>query len=244
LLGLFRTRCGEISGLARLRLHHTSIRGPEPQRIDCKYDAENRSTDKIITFAGYEGHFQPLNGWDEFLHSELRAMTQDRWLRLVDVTEVPIGINVRLGNDFAAARSPGDFYSRGTLKTPLSWYTGCLQLIREQVGFPVRAIVTSDGTENDLEQLLDLGNVIFARPGCAISDLLLMAKSKVLIASGGSSFSAWASFLGQMPTITHPGQSLAWFKFQNHRGYYVGDFDPSSPNLLFLDQVVSVFRSM
>jgi hypothetical protein len=71
----------------------------------------------------------------------------------------------------------------------------------------------------------------------------VLSKAKILIASGGSSFSAWASFLGQMPTISHPGQSLSWFKINNRNGYYVGEFNPTSPPQPFLEQIKSLIAS-
>ena len=84
-----------------------------------------------------------------------------------------------------------------------------LDWVGETVGYPAQALVESDGTKEELEPLLKLGNVEFVRPGCAISDLLILARSQVLMASGSSAFSAWASLLGQMPTSSHPGQSLS-----------------------------------
>ena len=238
LLGLFKPKSDNVVGLKRIMLRCLADRVSEPQRIDASYIATNSPRNKVITFEGCEGLFEVLDGWDQFLDKELRTITRARWLRLIDTMDtVPVGMVVRLGNDFSAARSPRDFYTRGAIKTPLSWYIDSLRLIREHAGFPVKAVVTSDGTRNDLGELLDLGNVAFARPGCAVSDLSLLARSQILIASGGSSFSAWAAFLGQMPVISHPGQSLVWFKLVNRKGHYVGEFDPASPDPTFMAQV-------
>jgi hypothetical protein len=81
-----------------------------------------------------------------------------------------------------------------------------------------------------------LENVRLHRPGCAASDLLVLSQTKVLLGSGGSSFSAWASFFGEIPTVTIPGQSLTWFKLQHKNGSFVGEFDPGHPNSSFLTQ--------
>jgi len=72
--------------------------------------------------------------------------------------------------------------------------------------------------------------------------LLVLAKSRTLIASAGSSFGAWAAFLGQMPSIAHPSKSFDSFKLRNRNDYYVGGFDPVSPVAGFLDQVKQTFR--
>jgi hypothetical protein len=178
-----------------------------------------------------------LNGRDELLHQALWSVARPRWRRLVEALgEVQIGMSVRLGNDFRAARSPQDYYEKGAIKTPLEWYVETLRQVREAADYPARAVVTSDGTRKELQPLLDLGHVLFLRPGCAISDLLVLSRARVLIGAGGSSFSAWAAFLGQMPTVSHPGQSLAWFRLANRRGHYVGEFDPARPEPAFLEQ--------
>jgi hypothetical protein len=41
--------------------------------------------------------------------------------------------------------------------------------------------------------------------GSAIADLWALSNANVLVASG-STFSMWASYLGRMPVIWHPGQ--------------------------------------
>jgi hypothetical protein len=48
----------------------------------------------------------------------------------------------------------------------------------------------------------------------------------VLIGSGGSSFSAWASFLSRAATISHTGQSLQWFKLDGSGDQSVTELDP------------------
>jgi len=115
--------------------------------------------------------------------------------------------------------------------------------VRDIAGYSARAVVVSDGTEQDLAPLLELENVEFLRPGCAITDLLILARAKVLIASGGSSFSAWASFLGNMPTISYPGQSLEWFKLKSDDNHFVGEFNYNSPSEVFGEQVREIFAS-
>lgn len=233
---LFNKRDKEIGGAQRLFIQVTAKREAEPDDLNERVNENYKKA--IIEFRGDKEHFRNLDGWDEFLLGAIRGMTKSHWLRIVDrIQEVPIGINVRLGNDFKNAQAEEDYYTKGAIKTPLSWFVNSLKVIRETLGYPARAYVVSDGTEKALRDLLDLENVEFLRPGCAITDLLTLAKSKVLIASGGSSFSAWAAFLGQMPTISHPGQSLGWFKIHNKNGYYVGEFNADSPAEPFMDNL-------
>jgi hypothetical protein len=236
LLGLFKAAPGDIGGWQAASLRARARRLPEPAHWQQKSTVDMPGPG-LVVFTGYGQGFQDLNGYDRILLERLRAITRKRWLQLVDdVTEPFIGINVRLGNDFRAAQATQDYYNKGAIKTPLAWYIASLQQLREQIGRSVKAIVVSDGTPTALAPLLEQDNVAFWRPGCAISDLLILTKAKVLVAAGGSSFSAWAAYLGQMPAITHPGQSLTWFKLANCRNNYVGEFDPLAPQTEFLAQ--------
>ncbi len=244
LLGLFRHPPGTIRRLGKLFVQLTGTRVEEPVRLDETHDFAPSDQKVIVTFHGVGDKFERLNGHDQFLLESLQAITRHGWIEFVDgMGSVPIGINVRLGNDFGTARSDEEYYTKGPLKTPVEWFVACLEWLRGMLGYPARAVVVSDGTRAELGPLLDLENVEFIRPGCAISDLLILAKSQLLLASGGSSFSAWASFLGQMPTISHPGQSLSWFRLTNRHGYYVGEFDPISPPSQFAEQVRTILRA-
>ena len=241
LLGLFRQSSYTVRGFGKLRALLTSPRINEPTRFDEPHDGAMWTKNAIVVFRGPGNMFQDLYGRDRFLLGSLHGITKSKWLKLVNSTgQVPIGINVRLGNDFRTADSEEEYLRRGALKTPMSWFVDSLEWVRKIAGYPARALVVSDGTREALEPLLRLDNVEFVRPGCAISDLLILARSQVLLASGGSSFSAWASFLGQMPTVSHPGQSLGWFRLVNRHGYYVGEFDTHLPNQAFGEQVSAI----
>jgi len=239
LVNLFKKRRNEINGIKRLHVRLTAVRATEGDASN--FSEISAAKNLLIDFEGAGDMFQSLQGWEQFLHRELRAMTKPHWVQMVDkIPEVPIGINVRLGNDFKNATSKEDYYTKGAVKTPLSWFVESLKRVREVIGASAKAFVVSDGREKDLESLLSLDNVFFVRPGCAISDLLLLSKSKIFIASGGSSFSAWASFLGEMPTISHPGQSLRWFKINDSGRRYLGEFDPARPPNTFAEEIAKV----
>ena len=223
LMGLFH-RNGYIGGLDRARLRSVP-RIDEPQSVD---HGSLPSTEQpvVISFKGYGNLFADLEGEQEFLLRALRDEAQPKWVTLADRLAAPIGVNVRCGNDFREARSESDFTNMGAVKTPVAWFVSALQSVREVAGSHVRAIVVSDGTREQLKDLLSLPNVQFARPGCAISDLLTLAHANVLIGSGGSSFSAWASFLSRATTVSHPGQSLQWFQLARSGDQCVTEFDP------------------
>lgn len=246
LLGLFRKE--NVGGWRRFWIEANSRHHPEPENFNdiarVNFDENGHNEAEVVTFQGEGNHFRDLAGWEEFLLSELRSIARKRWLDLAaEFSDAPIAINVRCGNDFKNAKKQEDYLNKGGIKTPLEWFISSLSTIRSALGYQAKAVVVSDGTEETLRDLLAIDNVHFVRPGCAISDLLILSQAKLLIGSGGSSFSAWASFLGQMPTISYPGQSLGWFQLVNKHGHYVGEFDPAVPADAFMNSASAALAS-
>ena len=229
---LFRVGKNEITGPKKLLVQlHSHKEDEEESALPA---ANGRQTLKV--FAGERDRFLHLNGWHEFLGNELRAITKPRWIAAADKTkDVAIGMHVRMG-DFAEGQAEPENPHR---RVPHTWFADSLKAIRRVVGYPVRATIVSDGKESELRELLDQEQVTLARTGSAIGDLLLLANSKVLIGSAGSSFSAWAAFLGQMPSIAHPPKAYDWFNLVNDR-YYVGGADPDRLPEVFIEQVRTI----
>ena len=224
---LFRRPKGQIGGIKKLYLLSRGRRISEDDF--CSSSQRMHQPPLVVVFEGERDRFKPLNGWHQFLLEALREMTKEKWLKKTEeIGKIPIGIHVRRG-DFSLPESEKDFQTKGSLQTPLSWFIASLNWVRKELGFAVKAFVFSDGDERELKDLLTLQNVILVKTGSVISDLLALSRVGLLIASGGSSLSAWASFLGQMPTLSHPGQSLAWFNLVNSKGHYTCDFDSNFP---------------
>jgi len=192
----------------------------------------------LIDFA-MKHEFTSLIPYREMIGQELRNITKDKWLNLLkDIPDYPIGMNIRLGNDFRKAQSKDDFMNKGALKTPLSWFKESLLLIRQIKNSPVPAFIISDGTRSQLKELLALPNVHFIETSTAMTDLFALSRCRLLLGSGGSSFSAWASFLGKMPTFSIYGQSFDWFKLSpSPDEHYVGTMDPDKPNEAEMEQI-------
>ena len=246
LLGLFKKKEGDLGVIEGYLISRRAKILVEPADLYSKdfKTLNNRYGVKII-FTGWKKFFEPLNGWHGFLLNELRASTRKKYLDMVDsIGNVPVGICVRCGNDF---KEPGNYNYEpiGPLdKTPVKWFKESLDLIRQAAGYPVKAFVVSDGTKEQLRELLEMDKVTFVRPGSAISDLLILSKSKVLLASGSSSFAAWGCFLGQMPSISHPGQPLSsiW-RIKNESGQFIGEFNPLNPSDEFLGQAAVALKN-
>ena len=88
---------------------------------------------------------------------------------------------------------------------PIEWYIQVLEAVRRHTGHAHRARVFSDGTEAELAPLLSLPGVQRVEYGSSIADMLALSRARLLIASG-STFSMWASFLHQAPTVWYPGK--------------------------------------
>jgi Glycosyl transferase family 11 len=109
-----------------------------------------------------------------------------------------IAVHVRLG-DFAQISNP-KLVSGNThnLRIPLFWYENVVRALRNR--YPDKPVlVFSDGKEEELKSLLDLGAKLY-RSGSDMTDLLAMAAASILVGSN-STYSRWAAFLGNMPSI-------------------------------------------
>lgn len=140
---------------------------------------------------------------------------------------IKVGMHVRLGD------------ISGHQRHPISWYIDAVDFLRSIAG-NVPVSVFSDGSDQELSPILQLPNMRLVRTGSAISDLLALSSCQFLIGNGCSSFSAWAAYLGQMPTFTRLGNSFSWFDLQNTQGHFIGEWDPAKPD----DQLVREIKSL
>lgn len=240
LVGAFESPPGYIKGAEKLRCVFGA------KRIDEDSIESSRGNDIFIrVFRGEGRQFADINGHNKELLSEYRLIVKHNWRQFVDnKPEFVIGINIRRGKDFKDAHSEEEYVSRGALRTPLWWFVDALRYSRSVLGAKTPALIVSDGTESDLAPVLSEGFVSLLRPGCASSDLYALSRSRVLIGSGGSSFSAWASFFARCPTITIKGQSLRWFSLNHGDDIYVGEFHPDSRANLFHQNLIELKKEL
>lgn len=224
---LFRPLPGELSGPSRWWRLLRAARVEEPEALSLPTAA---GPEDLVVFSGWRDYFTRLNGHEDALRADLQAITRPRWLEIDPRIgqEWPIGINVRRG-DFRDATSPEEFYTTGGLRTPIGWFVQTLEWLRRRSGRPLPAFVISDGTPAELSELLALPGVVRIDPGSAIRGIWMLSRARVLLASGGSTFSAWASFLGRMPTLAIPGQNLGWYGFAGETAASNSVWSPEHP---------------
>jgi hypothetical protein len=168
----------------------------------------------VVAFRGMKDFFTPFRKDHALIKRELLRITRAKHRgALSEPDPAPIGIHVRRG-DFIQRPSYADIVSDHNSLLPLEWYTNALQAVREKVGNDVPAFVFSDGAQAELQDLLALPRVRRVDYGSGLGDMLGLSRSRLLIASG-STFSMWGSFLGQIPTIWHPGKLLQPLLIEN-----------------------------
>ena len=109
-----------------------------------------------------------------------------------------IAAHVRLG-DFAAPSTPTELASgKANLRIPIEWYLDVFRQMRARYPkLPLR--ILSDGSDAELAPLLSTGATVW-RTGSDLGDLYALAGASVLIGSN-STYSRWAAFLGDMPSL-------------------------------------------
>lgn len=154
--------------------------------------------DALVEFEGLRSYFGDILGEQDYLRERLFLITRPKY---VDCSEYILGcsicVHIRLGD-----------FKIGHQMTALHWFARGIHAIRHALNNDVAVFIFSDGSETELAPLLDLGNVRILRLGSSIADLIALSNGGVMIGSAGSTFSLWASYLGQMPTLLPPGNWL------------------------------------
>lgn len=179
----------------------------------------------------WNDYFQDLKDYQDIVKEKLyRDIHQNLLTEILQKPAPKIGIHIRRG-DYQQPQEDDDFAVKRCVYTKLEWYVDVLMAIRAEIGEDIPATVFSDGYPEELQDILLLPNVTLSAETSALSDLITMSRSRLLIASAHSSFSAWASYLGQCPTIWQPERYHLYepiFTKELKERVYEGGFDPRS----------------
>jgi hypothetical protein len=157
--------------------------------------------DTVVVFHGSRGKFTSLLEHQQLVTKAFCKMIRPEILDGAgDRPLIRFACHVRLG-DF----NPAGVERATTLdnaRLPMEWYIAKIRQISER--WPGSTIdLFSDGTAGELAPFLQLSNVRRLTFGNPLADLLAMSRSSLLVCNG-STFSAWAAYLGNMPTIWFP----------------------------------------
>ena len=166
----------------------------------------NPGTNKpaLVVFSGYDGWFNPpLLQNRQHVADKLWNIVTPKVRAMIDEhnDKHTIGVHVRRG-DFKIVQQ---MKSAELWAIPDEWFVSTINAVRKHINDPdAQALVFSDAPDQELTELLSAHNVRRAKPAPAIADILRLSKSPIFIPTGMSSFSGWAAYIGNMPTIWHP----------------------------------------
>jgi hypothetical protein len=162
----------------------------------------------VVEFRGLGDMFTSLAGKHEFIRNQLwqmtvaplRANAQQHGNKF-------IAMHVRRGDLTRQGFSQQELRSDVTQYTPISWFVSMARAARREPALhAIPLVVFTDGSPDELGPLLEIDGVLLHSRQTAITDLWTLTHAQLLFASGFSTFSMWASFLGGMPTIYAPGK--------------------------------------
>ena len=153
---------------------------------------------RVRIFTEMDGYFLPfIDSWD-VVRDELHRIVDKRIIRDVEADAKEgefIGVHVRRGDFVQAGWVTSDEWFVKAVKVALAYD-------REGIHKYIR--VFSDGYPEELsflQRAFPNERIIVMPKAPAIQDILLMSRSRILVCSPASTFSMWAVFLGQMPSV-------------------------------------------
>lgn len=176
--------------------------------------------DRIIYRADRAHHFSDLAMHHGAIKEKLETLSR-RSVKWVVPVKPFIAINYRSGNDFKDHST-----NNSQAKTDLNWFINAVECVRHQYGnLPVHVI--SDGATLHVADLIrKISNSQVHQFNTAIEDLLFLSNAKVLLASGNSSFCAWASFLSGADSFSSKATPLdKWQINSGNPNQIVGTID-------------------
>lgn len=193
---LFKSINSDVRGIKKQAL---LLFGKKTSLDDIKFASES----SVILYDTFEMNFNGLVEYRDMLVSTIIDHLKNKNSFAKDfVADDAVNVHVRLG-DFISNEKELNSGANNT-KIPIDWYVETIEKIRKLVG-NVHINVFSDGTDEEIEKLLELDNVERVNFGNSISDIIALSKSPLMISSG-SSFSMWARFIGLSSCIAYPKQ--------------------------------------
>ncbi len=176
--------------------------------------------DKVVIFDTYKGSFENIREESKLIKEDLirNLCLKNRRALEYDFSH-SVNIHIRLG-DFTKADYQRLRNGAENVSIPLEWYKHIIEEVRQILGYVIQINVFSDGTDEELKEILDMPNVMRLSFGTSIADIIALSQSKLFICSG-STFSMWARYLGRTCTIAYPGQLKEAILLPQEEGFEV-----------------------
>jgi hypothetical protein len=164
------------------------------------------------------------------LIGELLAQTiRTNYLKqLLSLPPPLVSVHIRRG-DFRTLKPDENFASVGNVRTPDCYFHKVLTDLRSAAGYQVPITVFSDGTPDELRFIMDLPDVNLSPAPNDVVDLLLLARSRVIICSAASTFSEWAGYLSNAVILRHPQHIHSPIRSSDLRTTHYEGATPNSP---------------
>lgn len=222
------TNCGYVGGWRKWWILRRGERISESE-LSAAPSASSNSNNRIrvIEFAGLGDYFTGLIAYKQSIYSELKRISSSQALVAAETATSPfIAVNVRRGDLTRQKKIP---LNEILQYTPDEWFMAAIKALRARAPWSTMPIkVISDGSRNELQKILSLPNCELVTTGKAVGDILLMARARLLVATGYSTFSMWASFLGEMHTLYAHGK-MQQKLFRPQAKAFEGEWDASRP---------------
>ena len=158
----------------------------------CYYLIKNKIfKNSIITHSGLKNYFRDLIPYHDEIINFYDQITRDHTSEILDNEDFNnvIGVHIRLGDYLPQYR------------VSLDWFIKIIKQIKENPLYNnFLFFIFSDGSDQELQGLLEIENVERKFYGNAYNDMRALSRCKMIIASD-STFSAWGAFLGKVPIV-------------------------------------------
>ena len=158
-------------------------------------DYKDGTDNVVVDFSGMDGFMEPFFREHDYIVMRLNEIVDPTLLRRAErISETPfVGVHVRRGD-----------FGRAGLCISDEWYVRAINCAREKApSLPIK--IFSDAPASSLSRIASQFDNVQVMPSMpAAQDLLTLSKATILVGTSRSSFSYWAVYLGQMPSIFHP----------------------------------------
>ena len=173
--------------------------------------------------------FGDIRNHRDFIRDRLLAMVRDQYKKELDALRIPVvGVHIRRG-DFRRLRLGEDFARVGGVRTADQYFADLIEQIRHVSGRDLPVTVFSDGTDDEVAFLTRMPGVTRSPATSDVVDLLLMARSRIIITSAGSTFGEWAAFLSEAAVLRHPAHIHAPIRPPQYTELYYEGPAPAKP---------------
>lgn len=214
----------------RLKKRMTIVEAPDLVRLD------DTGKNKLYNFTAkihWRDFFSGLKEHRPLVIDLFWKLLRDEIREELDRIPAPfIGVHVRMG-DFRKLKPAEKFRSVGGVRTPEQYFIDIINAIRKAGGRDFPVTVFTDGYRHELPDLFRLPRISMAEDNKDIIDMLLLSRSKIIVASAGSTFSYWSGFLSDAPLIMHPDHIHQPIRHNGQKaGAFEGAFDREDPVLI------------